>query len=388
MMPDSVARRRERRARHMLRGVVGASPDMIYVYHVLRHRMAFLGRQAHEVLGGAASRSRRLRLAEFERLVHPADRPGFREHLASLERAVDGEIVGHELRVKGSNGRYRWLGSRGTVLARTADGRVAKVVVANRDLTEVKQAKQALNDLSGRLYALREEERQRIAQELHDSTAQHLVAATLNLMTLRAKSLSNPAVHSLLASVETSLEEATRELRAFTYLLHPLALEDDGLERTLSTYLEGFARRTGLEARVSVSGDVESLPFRLQCCLLRIIQEALANVHRHAAASRVSIGLAMTCGALELTVADDGCGIRGDAGRPREGIAGNGMGISGMRARLREFGGSLEIRSGPHGTTIGAIVPLRPAKRWSASGAQGRTRSLRATVHGGTHQLE
>jgi signal transduction histidine kinase len=379
MTPDSIAKGRAQRARHRLRCLAGASADFIYVYYVRWHRIAFLGRQVHAVLGREAIPSRHLKLADLERLVHPADRSAFQAFLASLERAADGESLSHELRIRGTDGRCRWLRSRGTVLARTPGGEVSKVLVASQDCSEVKQAEQALSDVSGRLYALREEERQRIAQELHDSTAQHLVAATLNLMTLRAKCTPYPGMHDLLESVESSLEEATRELRTFTYLLHPLALENDGLEKTLRTYLDGYARRTGLRAQMSVAGDVEGLPFPLQCSLLRIIQEALANVHRHAAASHVSVGLRRRSDALRLTVADDGCGMPDANGRADARVR-NGMGIPGMRARLREFKGNLEIRSGPHGTTITAIVPLRAGRHWSATGEYRRVRLVRATA--------
>lgn len=642
MMPDRAARAREQRAQQMLRRVVGASPDVICVYHVLRHRIAFLGPRAREVLGFAVARSHRLRMPEFERLVHPADLAGFRRHLAAIKAAHEGEILSQELRIKGADGSYRWLRSRDTVLARTDAGAVAKVVgvvsnideskraladlpaagtrlgdilatigdcyialdrdyrivdvnpkaegwlraqrenivgqcylalvapgadhaealrqaleqrvpssieiasdrrpgawlrlhihpskdgasvffrditeqrraereaersrqllqssldalstqiaildetgtiiaaneawkgqpephalagagvgcnylslcgshrssrgatpggtdtehlrdglrsvlcgerkevrfaysaetdggrrwfqisvarfewdgerrliVANEDLTDVKQARQALSELSGRMSSLREEERQRIAQELHDSTAQHLVAATLNLMTLKAKSVAYPGVHKLLESVETSLEEATRELRVFTYLLHPLALENDGLERTLRTYLDGFARRTRLQAALSVAGKVDDLPFELQCSLLRIIQEALANVHRHAAASQVSIALRMTPGALKLVVSDDGRGMRGPAGEPEARAAPSGVGIPGMRARLRDFGGTLEIHSGSRGTTLSAVVPLGRAglrPRAPDPTLPDLSPMLVATLDGGPHQ--
>jgi signal transduction histidine kinase len=369
MTPDSFARDHGHRVRRMLRCLIGTSPDVIYVYYVRRHRIAVLGRQRQEVLGPGAMPSRGLRVTDLERRIHPADRPGFSDYLASLRRARDEENLSHESRIKDASGRYRWLGSRGAVLARAADGRVSKVLVASRDLTDIKHARQTLSDLSGRLHALREEERQRIAQELHDSTAQHLVAATLNLMTLRAKGPSNPGVQNLLASIESSLEEATRELRTFTYLLHPLALEKDGLERTLRTYMDGFGRRTGLKVQLSVAGDVEGLPFALQSSLLRIIQEALSNVHRHAAASHVLIGLKRRSDALRLIAADDGCGMPDAYGHGRaEGSGHDGMGIPGMKARLREFGGRLEIRSGAHGTTVVAIVPLRAARHWSPSG--------------------
>jgi len=204
------------------------------------------------------------------------------------------------------------------------------------------------------------------------------VAATLNLMTLRAKCATYPGVHSLLESIEGSLEEATRELRTFTYLLHPLALEKDGLEKTLRTYLDGFARRTGLEAHLSVAGDVERLPFPLQCSLLRIIQEALANVHRHASASQVSIGLRRRSDALRLIVADDGRGMPRIDGLA-EGSVRTGMGIPGMKARLHEIGGRLEIRSGPQGTTIVAIVPVAATRSWPAAGAPGEYQRAHAS---------
>jgi two-component system NarL family sensor kinase len=180
-------------------------------------------------------------------------------------------------------------------------------------------------------------------------------------MTLKAKSVAYPGVQELLENVETSLEEATRELRVFTYLLHPLSLENEGLERTLRTYLDGFARRTGLDAHMSLAGKVDALAFELQCSLLRIIQEALANVHRHACASHVSISLRMTEIALQLVIADDGRGMRGPAGQMGTAAARSGVGIPGMRSRLRDFGGSLEIRSGPGGTTLNALVPLGTA---------------------------
>ncbi len=101
------------------------------------HRIAFLGHRVREVLGFAAARSHRLRLADFERLVHPADLAGFRRHLAAIERAAEGEILSQELRIKGADGHYRWLRSRDTVLARTESGAVSKVVgvVTNIDQT-------------------------------------------------------------------------------------------------------------------------------------------------------------------------------------------------------------------------------------------------------------
>jgi PAS domain S-box-containing protein len=316
-------------------------------------------------------------LAHCERALPGEDSAGLRSLLRSVLAGkrrtarfaysveVDGEPRWHQINAA----RFEWEGD-------------TRLIVANEDLTEVKQAREAMSELSGRISSLREEERQRIAQELHDSTAQHLVAATLNLMTLKARAVAYPGVQSLLDNVESSLEEATRELRVFTYLLHPLALENDGLECTLRTYLNGFASRTGLKASLTVAGEVEDLPFALQCALLRIIQEALANVHRHASASLVSISLKTTPTALRLAVSDNGRGMLG-AGGPAE-PAQRGVGIPGMRSRLRDFCGTLEIHdTGRGGTTLTAVVPLPTSKRRlrtselvpSVSGAFGGNRS-------------
>ncbi len=191
-------------------------------------------------------------------------------------------------------------------------------------------------------------------------------------------------MHKLLENVETSLEEATRELRVFTYLLHPLALENDGLERTLRTYLDGFARRTRLKAQMTVAGKVEDLPFALQCSLLRIIQEALANVHRHACASHVSISLRMTSSALKLVVADDGRGMRGPAGTS---IERRQDAASAFRACGRGCAISAAAwRSTAAGRTARRLAHRSAGYRQARSRAPERAPSLAVALDGGSHQ--
>jgi PAS domain S-box-containing protein len=373
------AERDARRSQHLLQSSLDALSTEIAILDeagtVVAANRAWAARSgARAALSGAAVGSDYLAFCDSARDGEEAEAVcrGLRAVLAG-ERATarfaySAEADGERRWFQLSAARFEWDGE-------------TRLIVANEDLTDVTQAREALSELSGRLSALREEERQRIAQELHDSTAQHLVAATLNLMTLKAKSAAYPGVHKLLENVEASLEEATRELRVFTYLLHPLALENDGLGRTLRTYLDGFARRTGLDVHMSITGKVDQLGFDLQCSLLRIIQEALANVHRHACASHVSVSLRMTTTALRLVVADDGRGMSGPTG-PAETIAArSGVGIPGMRSRLRDFGGSLEIRSGPGGTTLSAFVPLDSGIRRSR--ARDRSPEL-ATVLGGS----
>ena len=244
------------------------------------------------------------------------------------------------------------------------------VVVSSEDVTAVKEAHHTLGEACERLMELRDEERRRIAEELHDSTAQHLVAIGLNVMGLQTRKRGR-VPQTLLREIEDSLEEASRELRSFTYLLHPPRLERDGLYLTLQRYVEGFARRTGLKVRLRLSRVVDDLTFALQITIFRIVQEGLANVHRHASASRVSIDVRVIGEQLHLIVSDDGRGFKsslrasaGNSGRPRMGV-----GIPGITARLRQFGGDLAVRSGPGGTRLHGVMPVHAAPAADGSDA-------------------
>jgi signal transduction histidine kinase len=236
------------------------------------------------------------------------------------------------------------------------------VVVASEDVTAVKEAHHSLGEASERLMELRDEERRRIAEELHDSNAQHLVAIGLNVMGLRSIK-STRASHTLLQEIEDSLDEASRELRSFTYLLHPPRLEHDGLYLTLRRYVEGFARRTGLKTRLRLSRVVDDLTFALQITIFRIVQEGLANVHRHASASRVSIDVRVIGEQLHLIVSDDGRGFNSGthASASSNGPPRMGVGIPGITARLRQFGGELVVRSGTGGTRLHGVMPVHVA---------------------------
>jgi signal transduction histidine kinase len=251
-----------------------------------------------------------------------------------------------------------WQRHRGVVIATAAvfllqTGVLAALLMQTQ---RRRRAERALKRSEERALTLQEEERQRIAQDLHDSTSQHLAAIGLNLMALKADKISDADKTRALADMKGSLQEATRELRTFTYLLHPPGLERDGLSATLARYVEEFGRRTGLETSLRLDYGIDGLPLPLQRSILRIVQEALANVHRHAAASSVSVGIERKAGELHLVISDDGRGI---ADAPADGEAFRlGVGIQGMTARVQKFGGSVEIKSGSGGTTVHAIVPI------------------------------
>lgn len=228
----------------------------------------------------------------------------------------------------------------------------------------VRKAEGEISELSGQLLALQEEERQRIARELHDSTTQRLVAAGLGLGRLEAKLRQSPSGLRICEEIGEQLDGALTELRIFTYLLHPPNLANDGLRTTLVEFVEGFARRTGLHASIQVSSRLDEAPAEIQRTVLRVVQEALANVHRHAEASRVHVGAKLVAERLVVRIRDNGRGMKRaepSAGRHRMGV-----GIPGMHARLQQFGGDLKIRTGTDGTSLLAYVPLSEPSRLSA----------------------
>jgi PAS domain S-box-containing protein len=248
-----------------------------------------------------------------------------------------------------------------------------RIVVTHEDVSDVQLAQKAIDDLSERLLHMQEEERQRIAVELHDSTAQHLTAMSLNLMALRAQhdSHRNDGAGKIFGDLEKSLAEAQKEIRVFSYLLNPPYLERDGLKSTLIRYIEGFSRRTGLNTEIDIVDAVDDISARLQRTVLRVVQEALANVHRHAQAAEVQVKLDVRKNVLAIEIADDGKGVNGN------GHHAPGVGLAGMHARVREFGGTLEIVNAGKGTTVLAHIPLsgvRRAKWWAAPLATGASR--------------
>jgi signal transduction histidine kinase len=221
-----------------------------------------------------------------------------------------------------------------------------------------RQAELALGSSEARLLTLREDEHKRIAEELHDSTVQHLAAAELNLTNLEMSLQRGVDVTDVIRETQTSLHEATKELRSFSYLLHPMQLETDGLASSVQRYVDGFARRTRLRASVRIKGDIDALPATLQLALLRVVQEALTNVHRHASASRVIVNLRRRGRRVHLVVSDDGKGISSRSQSKVVKPPNLGVGIPGMKARVGQFGGALDIRSRSRGTTIHVVVPV------------------------------
>jgi len=287
--------------------------------------------------------------------VHPDDRHVARASIraATFGTLNDGES---EFRVIWPNGETRWLQARGkTDLDENGDPLRASGIF--RDVTNYKIAQLEAKQLSQRVLSIQDDERQRIAQDLHDSTSQHLAAIGLNLIALKGSKGSC----SVLEDIENSLDEASKELRTFTYLLHPPALADDGLLGTLARYVEGFKRRTNLSISLRSAGSIEELSRLAQESVLRVVQEALANVHRHADATRAWVQLRRVGNRLHVVVSDDGIGLKASGDLAQGARLPTGVGIAGMTARMRQLGGSLQIRCKPKGIIVHAIVPIGAA---------------------------
>jgi signal transduction histidine kinase len=201
----------------------------------------------------------------------------------------------------------------------------------------------------------------RIAKELHDSTAQDLVAVILNLETLReAASVRDPAEASQIEDSIALLEHSAHEIRTLSYLLHPPRLQDSGLAGAIRHYLAGFGERTGIITSLDLPARCPELDPTVELALYRVVQESLGNVYRHAHSSSAAVRLAREGDDLVLEIRDEGRGIPSQFSNPEFSlIPGFGVGLPAMQERLRQIGGHLEIESTPHGTVVRARVPVK-----------------------------
>jgi signal transduction histidine kinase len=271
--------------------------------------------------------------------------------MQSFERVYEVEFAG-QVRVK----QLR--------MVRFVLGQDPLLVMTHEDLTNITSAYREVDVLSQQLLASQDDERGRIARELHDSTSQHLVATSLALKSLRTAQEREstplvPRAGAALADAVVAVGEAQKEIRLLSYLLHPPNLERVGLAVGLRAFINGFSRRSGLKCTLRVRGLVEGLDLDVERSLFRVAQEALINVHRHADATGAAVALVRNQQYLTLTVRDDGHGAKRSLDLESDNL---GVGIPGMRERLRQLGGSLEIIDSPTGLTVKAISPLTTAR--------------------------
>jgi PAS domain S-box-containing protein len=240
------------------------------------------------------------------------------------------------------------------VMARTAELRNANTAL-KAEIIERIAAEEEVRQLSGKIMRVQDEERRSLARELHDGAAQNLVSVTLTLNRLLETSAANSEDTQAIADSLRLVEECATELRNISYLLHPPMLEELGLSRALRGYVEGFQKRSGISVMLNAPQDVGSLDFEIQLTVFRIVQESLANVLKHSHSPTAFIGLSIDGDDLRLEIADQGGGMRDND----DGI---GVGLAGMKERVRLLEGRLTISTGSTGTMIRATLPLTAGK--------------------------
>lgn len=224
----------------------------------------------------------------------------------------------------------------------------------------VEQRTAALRRLSARLLRVQDEERRRIARELHDSLGQYLTAAKINLDVLARTSGDG----AYLREAQQLIDRAISDTRTLSHLLHPPLLDEAGFISAARWYVEGFGKRSGIRTSLEIPEGFDRLPSEIETALFRILQEALTNVHRHSGSRSVEVRLTRDSTFVALVIQDHGKGIPQDTlDRFKKSGTNVGVGLAGMRERIKELGGTFHLESGPKGTLLKATVPIASAEK-------------------------
>jgi signal transduction histidine kinase len=245
----------------------------------------------------------------------------------------------------------------------------------NRDQLEkrVTERTAELMQLTSQMFRLQDEERRRIARELHDGTAQSLFGISMNLAKLNELSQDKPGAKRLIDECDSLANESLQEIRTLSYLLHPPLLDEAGLVSALQWYVQGFIKRSGIYVDL-VALPMDRLPADVELALFRIVQESLTNVRRHSGSKTARIRLENKSGEIMLEIQDQGRGMPGQTvSEDSQDIIEMGVGIPGMRQRLVQLGGRLEVTSNSHGTTITAVLPLTNGEHHVENPSRGRS---------------
>lgn len=291
-------------------------------------------------------------LSKFVKTEYPLPLAQIEQTLLREQR-WEGELV-HTCR----DGNQVTVASRWT-LWRNEQGEPQGWLQINTDISERKRAEELLRSLSARLLQTQDEERRRIARELHDSAGQLLVGLDINLVTVsrEADKLSTNASRALSESMGL-VKELSAELRNISHLLHPPLLDEAGLPAAIRWYVERFSQRSKISVDIHLNSDLGRLPREIETTIFRIVQESLTNVHRHSGSTTAEVRLTREDAGITVEICDNGKGLESKNYRTYSGLVTPGVGIQGMRERVRQLGGQFEIRSGETGTSVTARLPL------------------------------
>jgi signal transduction histidine kinase len=222
----------------------------------------------------------------------------------------------------------------------------------------VSQRTAELQALSQRLLRVQDEERRRIARDLHDSAGQTLTALKISIALLQRNSEQDQCTSRALCDIVALADQALQEIRTTSYLLHPPLLDELGFVSAAQWFLEGFAKRSGIKVKLDFERQRERLPVLIETALFRVLQESLTNVHRHSGSSEVEVRFQNQAEQIMLEIRDLGRGIPRKLLEVPGGCAAAGVGLAGMRERMTELNGKLEITSNGRGTSLCAIIPV------------------------------
>jgi signal transduction histidine kinase len=294
------------------------------------------------------------------------DREGnVQEVVGSTRDITEHKRTEEDLRL--SQERYR-------VLAETLESQVReRTLQLERRNNEMLNQSEQLRELSVRLMEMQDEERRRIARELHDSAGQTIAMLSMNLAQIGKEAANgNAGLAALAEESKTLAQDLNQELRTTSYLLHPPLLDETGLRAALEWYADGLKRRAGLDVNIVLEKGLERPSRELELAVFRIAQECLTNIHRHSGSKNAHIRIVRKNGNLCIEVRDEGRGIEADK-LSRIQSNGGGVGLRGMRERVRQFSGTVAIESQfGSGTTVSVTLPLdaaQPAKIQSPSQA-------------------
>jgi PAS domain S-box-containing protein len=304
--------------------------------------------------------------------LHPDDREGTNSRWALCMNS--GERYEAEYRIRGRNGEYRWFRARALPI-RNTEGKIVRWYGTCSDIHDsklleqsirenaatlervVEERTEALRQLSSRLMRMQDDERRRIARELHDSLGQDLAAAKMTVDGIMSQRALESKDQSALEASK-SIDRALQQVRTMSHLLHPPLLDEVGLVSALRWYLEGMTKRSGIEATLNVTPQTfPRLTPRFETAIFRIIQEALTNVYRHSEATQSTVTLIRNAENVAVEIRDNGKGLEEDTMKFRPGNVG--VGIGGMRQRVEEFGGALRLSNANPGTIVEVIIPVQ-----------------------------
>ena len=363
--------------RNRLREAFAHAPSPIAVFHGPAHHITFV----NDAYLSLVDRSRDSILGRSVRELFPEiEGQGYFEILSKVYETGE-TFGGKEVEVKLNRlGKMDTIYVDFTVLPmRNSDGEVEGVLFQGNEVTdkvltrsrleervrertaELQNAQADLRSLNQQLLSMQEEERRRLAVELHDGAGQWLVALKWKLGSLPQRLGEGPG--QILEGLNESLkllDSLSQELRTVSYLLHPPLLEDAGLPAALQQYVEGLFDRSGLAVDLQIDPALERLPRDVEATLFRIIQEALTNVHRHAKSKTSVVRIKTASNGITIEIEDKGCGIPGFKSMHNPNVK-LGVGIQGMRERVRQLRGSFDVESNSAGTKIKVILPAKRA---------------------------